>query len=207
MTGATTHVTDRQVLRGLSNGVVVCAVAGAAWLGFGCAHAEVATTPSEWKLALGSCVLIPAALFWAALRLRRRSPTTLAALTTEAGGRPRTEIRRLRVGFLWVTLIEVVLIFAAVRLCLAFDRYDLLSAAVGLAVSLHFIPVGLLFRVRAYQGTAAVGGTLSLLALVGPVPRQALPFGALMALVLWLTALYLLVQADGIAARRASRSS
>lgn len=59
---------------------------------------------------------------------------------------------------------------------------------------------------RGGQGTAAVGGTLSLLALVGPVPRQALPFGALMALVLWLTALYLLVHADGIALRRAARS-
>jgi membrane protein implicated in regulation of membrane protease activity len=66
-------VNEGQFFWGLSNGVIVCAIAGAFWLGLG-----IGTVATEvgWLVCALSTVLqvgVCAALLWAAVRLRRKS--------------------------------------------------------------------------------------------------------------------------------------
>jgi hypothetical protein len=78
----------------------------------------------------------------------------------------------------------------------------LIWPAVGVAVSLHFAPLGRLFDVSAYYSTAAAGTLVSMTALVAPLGASRLVWlGAAMSAIMWTSALYLVYSADTIAER------
>jgi hypothetical protein len=186
-----------QVLWGLSNGVMVFAIAGAFWLGMALGPAAFAIGVVPWLAVLAAMVGGAATLMRAAFRLRRRSGFRASDLR-----RMDPPTRRIIMGFRIVGLLEVTLVAAAVLLCLRFGRQDLIWPAIGVAVSLHFLPLARLLDVPAYYVTAAVGGLVSLTALVGPFgPSRLLWLGAGMSAVMWTSAIYVVYRADIIAAR------
>jgi hypothetical protein len=69
-------------------------------------------------------------------------------------------------------------------------------------VSLHFVPLARIFHVRAYYGTALTGTIVAVAGLVAPSGTYTVPaLGAAMATVMWLSAVYLLAQAESLANR------
>jgi hypothetical protein len=88
-------------------------------------------------------------------------------------------------------------------------REDLIWPGIALVVSLHFVPLGLVLRMRPYLATAAFGSALAALALALPVsllpPAVRFVFiGAGMGVILWATALYVILRADRLALAWAS---
>jgi hypothetical protein len=105
-------------------------------------------------------------------------------------------------GFRIIGLIEAGLVGTAVFLCVHFERPDLIWPAVGVAVSLHFAPLGRLFHVPAYYVTAAAGTLVSVIVLATPLGEfRLLWLGGGMSIVMWTSAVYLVYGADVIAAR------
>ena len=69
----------------------------------------------------------------------------------------------------------------------------------GLIVSLHFWPLAAVFRVRADYLTAGAGSLVSLFALVCFAGDRLMAIGFGMGLVLWASAVYLILTADAAA--------
>ncbi len=190
-------MTTGQVLWGLSNGVLVFAVAGAFWLGMAFGPAAFAIGVVPWLAVLATMAGGAATLMRAAYRLRRRSGFHTSDLR-----RTDPDTRRIIAGFRLVGLFELVLVAAAVLLCRWFGRLDLTWPAIGVAVSLHFLPLARLLNVRGYYVAGIVGALVSLTTLVGPFgPSRLLWLGAGMSAVMWTSALYVVYRADAIAAR------
>ena len=103
---------------------------------------------------------------------------------------------------IWTTIAEAVLCALAAWMCAKAGAEDLFGPAIGLVVSLHFVPLAKIFHVRTYYATAVLGTIVSL---VGFVALRTVPgtvaFGASMAAVMWGSAAYLLLHADRIADR------
>jgi hypothetical protein len=194
----------RQFLWGLGNGVMMLAIAGAFWLGLGIA----AAAPSMGGLLLGFSTAVQIAglvlLFWAAIRLRRRSGFHRSELC-DASGRLTPEARHIMGVFIWTTSGQAGLIFVSVWACVSFRVEGLIWPLIALAVSLHFMPLARIFHVRAYYVTGALGSLVALAALaVGRGDATAAAwFGPALAVVMWGTAAYVLRHADGLAARGA----
>jgi hypothetical protein len=90
----------------------------------------------------------------------------------------------------------------AVLVCVYFDRQDLLWPAIGVAISLHFVPLASLFHVSVYYITAAAAFAVSTVALLAPLgPSRLIWLGAGMSVVMWSSAFYLTRHADVIAGR------
>jgi MFS family permease len=190
-------MTTGQVLWGLSNGVLVFAIAGAFWFGMALGPVAFAIGVVPWLAVLAVMLGGAAALVRAALRLRRRSGFRTSDLR-----RTDPETRRIITGFRIVGLLEATLVAAAVLLCRRFGRLDLVWPAIGVAVSLHFLPLARLLNVPAYYVTALAGALVSLAALVGPFgPSRLLWLGAGMSAVMWISAIHVVYRADIIAAR------
>jgi hypothetical protein len=150
-----------------------------------------------WLAVLAVMVGGAATLVRAALRLRQRSGFRTSDLR-----RTDPETRRIITGFRLVGVLELALVATAVLLCRHFGRLDLVWPSVGVAVSLHFLPLARLLNVPAYYVTAVAGALVSFAALVGPFgPSRILWLGAGMSAVMWTSALYVVYQADTIAAR------
>ena len=135
-------MTNGQVLWGLSNGVLVFAIAGAFWFGMALGPTAFAIGVVPWLAVLAVMVGGTATLVRAALRLRRRSGFRTSDLR-----RTDPDTRRIITGFRIVGLLEGTLVAAAVLLCRHFERLDLVWPAVGVAVSLHFLPLARLLNV------------------------------------------------------------
>ena len=190
-------MTTGQVLWGLSNGVLVFAIAGAFWFGMALGPVAFAIGVVPWLAVLAVMVGGAAGLVRAALRLRRRSGFRASDLR-----RTDPETRRIITGFRIVGLLEATLVAAAVLLCRRFGRLDLVWPAIGVAVSLHFLPLARLLNVPAYYVTALAGALVSLAALVGPFgPSRLLWLGVGMSAVMWISAIHVVYRADIIAAR------
>jgi hypothetical protein len=194
-------VNDRQFLWGLSNGVTVFAIAGAFWLGLGIG--TVATDVGWLVCALSTAVQVGvcAALLWAAVRLRRRSGF-LASELRQGNGRGTPETQHILTGLRWTIAAQTAVVGLAVWACVRAAAEPLIWPAIALVVSLHLLPLARIFHVRAYYATAAAGSAVSLVAFA----METHPYGVVflagaMATVMWLSAWYLLVNADKIAAR------
>jgi len=200
-------MTDRQFRWGLSGGVIVFAIAGFFWFGvsFG-----VITTKLGWlawglssAFQLGTSV----AILWAALRLRRSSGFTRADLK-QADDVQRAENRHIAKAFGWTTLGQALLIASAVWWCVRADLPNLILPAIGLIVSLHFVPLARVFHVRLYYVTALLGSLISLaaIAFTGLNENLRLAFvGGGMTAVMWLTAGYILWNVNRITQRAMRR--
>jgi hypothetical protein len=190
-------MTKAQFLWGLSSGVLVCGLAGAFWAGMGLGPAAYAAGVVPWLLVLATMFGGAAASIRSARRLRRRSGFRPSDLR-----RTDPQTRRMIRGFRIVLMLEMGLVGAAVLLCLHFERPELIWPAIGVAVSLHFAPLGRLFDVSAYYATAAAGTLVSMTALVAPLGASRLVWlGAGMSAIMWISALYLTYSADAIAER------
>jgi hypothetical protein len=199
---------------GLSNGVMVLAVAGAFWLMLAATSVATSWRPGDkypflvdgsrvgfWGAGVAMLALVIVA---GAIRVRRKargfSARDLRAPALAARARV---IRR---GFRWVALAQWAGSALSVWLGMRLHREDLIWPGIGLVVSLHFLPLGLLFRMRPYIVAAGAGSVVSLTALVLPV--AVLPpagrfvlIGAGMGLVVWTTAAYAILRADHLALR------
>ncbi len=194
-------MTDRQFLWGLSNGVIVLAIAGTFWLGYGFGpHLG----EGGWLLpAVFTVVLYGTfvAIVWLTVRLRRRVGFRRSELK-QADERQRAETHKIMIGFLFIGIAQTVLIALAVLLCFRLGLEDLVGPSIALIVSLHFIPLGRIFHVRTYYFVGIVGCAISLVAFSPVFGLGRLMFlGGTMGVLLWLSALYMLWRADRIGAK------
>jgi len=192
---------DRQFLWGLSNGVMVFAVAGAFWLGLGIG---MAGPHVGWQVSASSTVIqigVLAALLRTAVKLKRRSRFLVSELRQRDGGRT-PETKRILIGLGRTVAGQTVLIALAVWICVRADAQQLIWPAMALIVSLHLVPLARIFHVRAYYATAAAGSLVSLAAPgIGTGTYAVVCLAVAMAAVMWASAVYLLVNADTIASR------
>jgi hypothetical protein len=101
-----------------------------------------------------------------------------------------------------VALFELAMVATAVLVCRHLGRDDLMWPAIGVALSLHFVPLGALFQVPAYYATATVGLLISGTALIAPLGSSRLIWlGAGMSLTMWASALYLVFRGSAMASR------
>jgi hypothetical protein len=194
-------VNDRQFQWGLSNGVMVFAIAGAFWLGLGIGMA--ANSLGGLLCALGTVLQagVATVLIWIAVRRRRRSGFRAAELREE-DGRRTPESRRILIGFYSTAAGQTALIALAVWLSVSLGKEELVWPAIALVVSLHLIPLARIFHVRAYYATAAAGSVISITSIVGFSGLRAVEFIAVgMATVMWASAVHLLWHADAITVR------
>lgn len=191
---------DRQFLRGLSGGVTVFAIAGAFWFGLGFSTLPGNTGWPVWALMTLIQAGFCAGLIWAAVRLRRRSESKRSE-SREQEDRRRAETRHVLSRFVWVSVGQALFVACVVIWCLRKHADEMIWPSIALIVSLHFVPLARLFHVRAYYVTATAGSILSLAVLAGlAAPHSVILLADGMAAVMWLSAVYLLVRADRIAA-------
>jgi hypothetical protein len=207
----------RQFFWGLSTGIVMLAVAGTFWLMLAVTSIAAAWTPADKYPSTvdgtvlrtwGVSILIPAlAILAGAWHVRRK-----------AAGFSRHDLRRpelaegargIRQRFRWTSAAQFAGCALSVWLGMRSHREDLIWPGIALIVSLHFAPLGLVLRMRPYLATAAAGSVIAILALGLPVsllsPAVRFVFiGAGMGVVLWATAVYVILRADRLALAWAS---
>ena len=152
-------VTYRWFIWGLSNGVFVLVIAGGFW--FGLAASTVKPSP-----LLGLIIIFEIAILWAAVRLRRKARGFRLSEARHGDDVQRELRRELLVRFRRVAVAEGVAATVAVGLCVALNRMELMWAALGLVVSLHFAPLARIFRLWLYYGLATLGSLACILAMV-----------------------------------------
>ena len=90
----------------------------------------------------------------------------------------------------------------AVWLCVHAGAQTRIWPAIALVVSIHLIPLARVFHVREYYATAIAGSVVSILALTGLTGSHGVMFlGVGMAAVMWMSAIYLIRNADTVCAR------
>jgi hypothetical protein len=197
-------MTDRQFLWGLSNGIIVLAIAGVFWLGWGFGpHLGNGgwLLPAAFTLVVyGTC----GAIIWQAVRLRRRVGFKRAEFK-QGDEHQRAESHKIMVRFRRIAIAQAVLVALGVLLCLSQGLEDLVAPWIALIVSLHFIPLGWIFHVQVYKIVGLMGCALSLVAFSPAFGADRLMFlGGTMGLILWLSAVYLAWRADRIGAKAVS---
>jgi len=119
----------------------------------------------------------------------------------QSDGDRTPETRHILSGFCWTVAWQTALIGLAVWVCVRTNAQQMIWPAIALVVSLHLIPLAKIFHVRAYYGTAAAGSVVSIMSITGLAGAYAVEsLAAGMATVMWISALYLLWNADAIAA-------
>jgi hypothetical protein len=204
----------RQFMRGLSSGIFVLAILGALCLFFATwcalcvrsgknplADAGDIDFPLVWLLLN---LAVAAALAYGGARVRRKAAGFQWGELRSASKKHREDSSRLRTRFLWTVAAEWVVITMAVLLALRAGRPDLIWPGVALGISLHFAPLAYLFRLRPYYFTAAGGSLASIFSLAAPPallpPAERLLLASLgLGAATWITAAYLILNAEGLA--------
>ena len=187
---------------GLSNGVLVLTLAGGFWLGI------VLSVVQRREILASAGIMGLGLLLWGFVSLRRRSAGFNLAEMKNGTEEQRQSLRRVRRGLRIGILIETVLCSVAVGSVEYFRRLDLLWPALGIAVSLHFLPLGRLFRVNRYYFTGTAGSIVCLLAMVAfRAPANGLFAAAGMCLNMWGTAAWVLAASEQIAVRALAESA
>lgn len=188
----------RQFMWGLSNGIVVLTLSGTFWLGL----AAIKWSTVRGPLMASALLIIPSAtaLFVGAIRIRRKATGFKLSELRNADEFQRSTTKRTVVGFLWINLGQFLGIWVMGYLCYVYQRFDLIWPAIGLVVSLHFLPLGRLFHVPVYYITGVVGIAVCLIAALSPLGASRLLFvGLSMGVVVWVTATYLIRNGDQLA--------
>lgn len=192
----------RQFMWGLSNGVLVLTLAGGFWLGI----IESIVQRPEILAPIGIAGLV--LLLWGFVWLRRKSTGFSLAEMKNGTEEQRTSLRRIRRGLRWAMLIETALCGVAVGSVELLHRLDLLWPALGIAVSLHFLPLGRLFRVRRYYFTGIAGAVVCLAAVIAfDTPANGVFAAAGMCVNMWGSAAWLLAGSEQIARRAIDESA
>ncbi|MEO7189453.1 MAG: hypothetical protein ABI051_00200 [Vicinamibacterales bacterium] len=214
MNADTIRTDVRQFYWGLSNGIAVLAVAGAFWLWIGATALSTEWRPLDkypvlidsrqvlgWAAGIAMLALI---IITGAIRVRRKA----LGFSVRDLRRPELAdtVRVIRHRFRWVSLAQAAGSGLSIWLGLRLHREDLIWPGIGLVVSLHFLPLGQLFRMRPYILAAVAGSMVSGAALL--LPTTILPpslrfllIGVGMGLVVWVTAAYAILHADELALR------
>jgi hypothetical protein len=180
-------------LSGLSRGLVVLTVAAFFWIGL----AAWGLRGDPRTLALAPILLAAGATAVGGWRLGRRA-RTLRSPDTQ--GSEATSIRRLTFWFRIISLLQTAFIILAGILCSWLERPDLLWPLIGLVVSLHFIPLGRLFRVRPYYATGVLGTVVSAVAILGfSGPEKLVVAGVGLSIVMVGSSAYVLANVDRLA--------
>jgi hypothetical protein len=207
----------RQFFWGLSTGIGILALAGAFWLMLAAASRASTWGPADRfpatvnGVALGewsALIAIPALVILAAgIRMRRKA----AGFSRRDLGRPELVdgARAIQRLFRWTSVAQFIGCALSGWLGTQFHREDLIWPAIALVVSLHFAPLGVVLRVRAYIATAVAGSLVAAMALF--LPPSLLPpagrfvvIGVGMGVVVWTTAAYAILRADRLALAWAS---
>jgi hypothetical protein len=147
---------------GLSNGITVLTISGVFWLSLG---AWATKGLGGVLVALPGILLVGGILVWANFRLRRRYPKF--SPRSLRGAPKGSQTRKIILGFYSVTggqWLSIVLVGGA---CSALNRPDLIWPLIGLVISVHFVPLGWLFGVRAYYLLGLLGTVITLVSIVG----------------------------------------
>lgn len=220
MDSQVTNTKTRQFFWGLSAGIIVLGLAGAFWLMVAAVALSAFWTPQDLGLFHGS-VDTGVLAMWGTLIAVPALGIVVGGLGVrrKAGGFSSRDLRRpeLIEGALaiqrqsrWNSVTQFVGCGLAAGVAAWFHREDLIWPGIALVVSLHFAPLGFMFRMRPYLVLAAAGtlvATAALLlppSLVSPRARFEL-LGVGMGSVVWITAGYAIVRADRLATRWASR--
>jgi hypothetical protein len=147
-------------LSGLSTGIVVLSVAALFWIGL----AAWGLRGDSWTLALAPVLVAAVLVAIGGLRLARRFPRLRRSDLPTA---ELASIHRLNIWFRIISTAQTVLIVLVGVITSWLQRTDLLWPLIGLVVSLHFIPLGRLFRVRPYYVTGLLGSLVSAVAILG----------------------------------------
>jgi len=182
-----------QFMWGLSNGVLVLAMAGAFWFGLAAFNGGFQVGPAI-LIAVGA-IAVAAGSVW----LRRKAGGFRFSHLKQGNEAQRLASRRILIGLRWTTLLETLLVGSAFGICKGIGRQDLVWPAVGVAVSLHFAPMGYLFRLPLYYITAALGCVVSLIALTQSAPASVWVVGAGVGGVLWATAAFAILKSELLA--------
>jgi hypothetical protein len=181
----------RQFMWGLSNGIMNLALAGLFWFGL----AVVSRGDFKWAAPI---VVVAALILAGAIQVRRKA---LGFKRSDLKGERTKKINR---GMLWAIVGEILLIWLSIFLCYAFQRPDLTWPAIALAVSLHFLPLARLFRMRPYYALAVSGSAVALAVILTPqaalspsLRLQVLGIG--MGTTVWITAAYAILNAGQLA--------
>jgi hypothetical protein len=178
---------------GLSRGLVILTIAAFFWTGL----AAWGLRGDLWTFALAPLVGAAGATAVAGWRLGKRARVLRRA---DAKGSDATSIRRLTIWFRVISTLQTALIILAGVLSSSIGRPDLLWPLIGLVVSLHFIPLGWLFRVRPYYATGVVGALVSAVAILGfSGPEKLVVAGVGLGIVMIGSSAYVLMNVDRLA--------
>jgi hypothetical protein len=173
---------------------MVLAMAGGFWVGLSASalgdHALLYSLP---VIVVGA-----AATLGFSLRLRRSAGGFNWSEVRTADKKSLT--RKIMVGSRWVTAGQSVLVGVAVAVCWSVNRIDLLWPVIALIVSVHFVPLGWLYRVRPYYVIGLLGSIVALGAILDVGGKERLfVLGLGEGIVVWACAIYLLARADRLA--------
>ena len=187
----------RRFIWTLYRGIMVLAVAGCVWFAFGLAFWRPVPPRLTWAVPVAAFLL----LLMYALRLRSKAEGfTLAKSLSDGGPLEREHALTVMRQFKWVFIGEIVLCCLSDVVCYETHHLELLMPGIGLVVSLHFLPLGRMFRVPTYYATGIAGTIVSLVAILMPrAPLRLSVDGVGLGLVLWSSAVYLLWRADVVA--------
>jgi hypothetical protein len=186
-------ISAAQFAWGLSNGITVLAISGVFWLGL----AAWTINPGAFLVALLPILAIGGFLIRGGVKVRQRFPGfSPRSLRTAPKGSPT---RRMIAGFYAVTAAQWLSIVLIGGICSALHRSDLIWPLVGLVISIHFLPLGWLFGVRAYYVLSAVGTLICLISLLGFTGASRLAVAGLaLGLVMIAGAAYLITKAGSL---------
>lgn len=189
----------RQFMWGLSQGVGILGAAGTFWLAMGVLRGRAEDLRwATWALmALIAVGLVT--ILRGSMAIRRRATGFNSRELRRLGN--RGERLGIYLGFLAVNIAQFVIVVLLVRWCVRTGRIELIWPMIGLVVGLHFIPMARLFRVQPYAAMGVAMTAASLLAMMCEGGLRFLVLGVGVGMSCWLTAFYLIRNADQIAQR------
>lgn len=172
------------IMVGRASGAMVTTMFGAVWLGLGLAAIHAF---SWWVVVVFAVCCL--GLYLASLHVLRRGKKLRSKAAT-----PRWTAK-MRNGFIWAVVAEIVGCLAVVWICNLLRRADLIPVGIALVVGLHFLPLAKIFRAPIYYATGIVipfWCVASVFLFRGPVIDVAAAIGT--GIVLWLTTAYGLIR-------------
>jgi hypothetical protein len=186
----------RQFMWGLSRGISVFALSGTFWFCMAAFSREF-NIWSAIPIAFG-CIGIMYGFFG----VRKKAAGFKYSDLKSGDVQELQQNRRLIIGFRCVGVGETLLVWSAVGLSFWMGRPDLMWSAIGVAVSLHFAPLGYLFHIPIYYLTSAAGCVVSIISMFQAKPlERSLFLGLGMGFIMWSTAIFATLKADRLANR------